>query len=68
MLHQGKMGPDGMTYTRIAFSIHARMHESIFIKQRWSKESMLMLHAATFCHDVMASVRSWYAVITTIHM
>jgi hypothetical protein len=59
VVHQGTLGPDGMQYTRIAFGINRpNIHCN---RGTVGGQTTLQLDAGMFCHEVMQSVREWYA-------
>jgi hypothetical protein len=67
VVHQGKLTKPKahLTFDRIAFTVLPAMrpsHNNISINSGGSNESVLQLDAGVFCHDVMNSVREWYAV------
>ena len=63
VVHQGILGPQGMQYSRIVFTLpgHARMHACISRDNAGVIESALQLDAISFCRDLMESVNEWYA-------
>ena len=64
VVHQGILGPNGMQYDRIVFTIHghgAIIHGNLSANNAGVQGSALQLDAGIFCSDVIESVRQWYS-------
>jgi len=62
VVHQGTLGPPDMQYNRVAFMILPTFHCCLSVQERDGvTDSVFQVHAGTFCHDVMESVREWFA-------
>lgn len=58
VVHQGKFGKDGMTFSRVIFGLPIRngvlVHSNII-------NDALNLDADRFCEDIIAAAKKWYA-------
>ena len=63
VIHQGRLGPDGMQYDRIVFTGGGRMHGCMSQGNFGIEESALQLDSAEFCYGMIRSVQEWYSVM-----